>query len=285
MPIGQDASVRVLTWNLQGRIGDWERRHCAIESVLAAADADVVMVQESWVQPDGATQAHRLAAHLGLHATTAAALAGFDRYPQASYWVVNAILTQWPARIERAVPLVDENGTPTWRHVLIAEVERPDSAGGSFLAVGTHLEHGLDRSTTRSAQMEHLLNEVASAIGPPDTRRDRLPAIVAGDFNAVPWSDEVRRATGAATPFVPGFGLVDAWEACGNTDRGDTWSSRNPLVPRRAISPNRRLDYITTTFPRRRNHGSFVSCELFGVDPIDDVQASDHYAVLAEVEL
>jgi len=133
--------------------------------------------------------------------------------------------------------------------------------------------------------MEHLLSEVASAIGPPDTRRDRLPAIVAGDFNAVPWSDEVRRATGATTPFIPGFGLVDAWEACGNTDRGDTWSSRNPLVPRRAISPNRRLDYITTTFPRRRNHGSFVSCELFGVDPIDDVQASDHYAVLAEVEL
>jgi endonuclease/exonuclease/phosphatase family metal-dependent hydrolase len=277
--------VRVVTWNLQGRIGDWERRHGAIEAVLAEANADVMMLQESWVESDGATQAHRLADRLGLHPTTAAALAGFDRYPQAPYWVVNAILTRWPSTIMRAVPLVDEDGSPTWRHVLIVHVERPDAEGGAFLAAGTHLEHGLDRSPTRSAQMEHLVREVSSAIGPADSWRERLPAVVAGDFNAVPWSDEIRRATGAAATYVPGFGLVDAWEACGNTDRGDTWSSRNPLVPRRAISPNRRLDYITTTFPRRRSHGSFRSCELLGIDPVDGVQPSDHYAVLADVEL
>jgi hypothetical protein len=283
--IGQDGPVRVVTWNLQGRVGDWERRHDAIEAVLVDAGADVVMLQESWVQPDGATQAHRLAERLALRATTAASLAGFDRYPQASYWVVNAILTRWPSTVLRAVPLVDEDGSPTWRHVLVVLVERPDAEGGAFVAAGTHLEHGLDRSHTRSAQMEHLVREVSSAIGPADSWRDRLPAIVAGDFNAVPWSDEIRRATGAATTFVPGFGLVDAWDACGNTDRGDTWSSRNPLVPRRAISPNRRLDYVTTTFPRRRSLGSFTSCELIAVDPVDGVQPSDHYAVLAEIDL
>lgn len=283
--IGQDCPVRAVTWNLQGRIGDWERRHVAIETVLADADADVITIQESWVQPDGATQAQLLADRLDLHAATAAALAGFDRYPQASYWVVNAVLTRWPSTVLRAVPLVDEEGTPTWRHVLVVHVERPDDEGGAFIVAGTHLEHGLDRSPTRTAQMEHLMHEVSSAIGPADSWRERLPAIVAGDFNAVPWSDEIRRATGAATTYVPGFGLVDAWDACGNTDRGDTWSSRNPLVPRRAISPNRRLDYITTTFPRRRSQGSFTSCGLIGVDPVDAVQPSDHYAVLAEVEL
>ena len=283
--IGQDADMRVVTWNLQGRIGNWERRHEAIETVLSDADADVVMIQESWVQPDGATQAHLLADRLGLHAATAAVLAGFDRYPQAHYWVVNAVVTRWPATIVHAVPLVDETSSPTWRHVLIVHVDRPDSEGGAFFAAGTHLEHGLDRSPTRSAQMEHLVREVSSAIGPSDSWRDRLPAVVAGDFNAVPWSDEIRRATGAATTYVPGFGLVDAWEACGNSDRGDTWSSRNSLVPRRAISPNRRLDYITTTFPRRRSRGAFISCELIGVDPVEEVQPSDHYAVLAEIEL
>jgi len=277
--------MRVVTWNLQGRIGDWERRHAAIETVLADARPDVVMLQESWVEPDGATQAHLLADRLGLHAATAAALAGFDRYPQAPYWVVNAILTRWPSTIERAVPLVDEDGSPTWRHVLIVQVDRPEAEGGAFLAAGTHLEHGLDRSPTRSAQMAHLLREVSAAIGPVDSWRERLPAVVAGDFNAVPWSDEIRRATGAATTYVSGFGLVDAWEACGNSERGDTWSSRNPLVPRRAISPNRRLDYVTTTFPRRRGRGSFTSCALLAVDPIAGVQPSDHYAVIAEVEL
>jgi endonuclease/exonuclease/phosphatase family metal-dependent hydrolase len=278
-------TVRVITWNLQGRVGQWEARHHAIEAVLGGANPDVVMLQESWVEPEGATQAHLLAEHLGLFAVTASQLAGFDRYPQAPYWVVNAILTRWPSHILRAVPLNDENGVSTWRHALIVSVDRPDEEGGRFLAVGTHLEHGLDRMPTRSAQMSHLIAEVSNAISPIGEWRDELPAVVAGDFNAVPWSDELRRATGSSMPFTPGFVLVDAWEACGNTERGDTWSSANPLVPRHAVYPNRRLDYVTTTFPRRRNCGSFQSCKLTGTEAIDGIQPSDHYAVIAEMQL
>jgi endonuclease/exonuclease/phosphatase family metal-dependent hydrolase len=274
-----------MTWNLQGRVGQWEARHHAIEKVLIDTQPDVVMLQESWVEPDGTAQAHVLAERLGMFAVTAFKLAGFDRYPEAPYWVVNAILTRWPSRILKAVPLRDESAASTWRHVLIASVERPDEEGGPFLAAGTHLEHGLDRMLTRSAQLAHLVAEVSDAISPSGTWRDELPALVAGDFNAVPWSDEIRHATGASTPFIPGFVLVDAWEACGNERRGDTWSSANPLVPRRAVYPNRRLDYITTTFPRRRNCGSFQSCELTGLEAIDGVQPSDHYAVVAEVAL
>jgi hypothetical protein len=101
----------------------------------------------------------------------------------------------------------------------------------------------------------------------------------------IPWSDEIRRATGTSTPFTPGFVVVDAWDACGNVERGDTWSTANPLVPRRAVHPTRRLDYSTPTCPRRRNYGSFQSCVLAGVGAIDGVQPSDHYAVLAEVQL
>jgi endonuclease/exonuclease/phosphatase family metal-dependent hydrolase len=274
-----------MTWNLQGRVGQWEARHHAIEKVLIDTQPDVVMLQESWVEPDGTTQAHQLAQRLGMFAVTAFELAGFDRYPEAPYWVVNAILTRWPSRILKAIPLRDESAASTWRHVLITSVDRPDEEGGPFLAAGTHLEHGLDRMLTRSAQLAHLIAEVSDAISPSGTWRDELPALVAGDFNAVPWSDEIRHATGASTPFVPGFVLVDAWEACGNERRGDTWSSANPLVPRRAVYPNRRLDYITTTFPRRRNCGSFQSCELTGLEAIDGVQPSDHYAVVAEVAL
>jgi endonuclease/exonuclease/phosphatase family metal-dependent hydrolase len=274
-----------MTWNLQGRVGQWQARHLAIEKVLTDTQPDVVMLQESWVEPDGTTQAHQLAQRLGMFAVTAFELAGFDRYPEAPYWVVNAILTRWPSRILKAIPLRDESAASTWRHVLIASVDRPDEEGGPFLAAGTHLEHGLDRMLTRSAQLAHLIAEVSDAISPSGTWRDELPALVAGDFNAVPWSDEIRHATGASTPFVPGFVLVDAWEACGNVGRGDTWSSANPLVPRRAVYPNRRLDYITTTFPRRRNCGSFQSCELTGLEAIDGVQPSDHYAVVAEVAL
>ncbi len=277
--------MRVLTWNLQGRIGAWEKRQLAIESVLTTVSPDLVMLQESWVEPNGHTQASLFAKHLGFHSATAIELAGFDTYPQANYWVVNAIISRWPLQIRRAVSLVDENGAPTWRHVLAVTVDRPTELGGPFLAAGTHLEHGIDRSETRSAQMNHLVNEIADLLGDAETRKQSLPAVVAGDFNAVPWSDEVRRATGASAPYLPSFVLVDAWEACGNTTRGDTWSTENPLVPRKAVYPNRRLDYITTTAPRLRNHGSFESCFLAGIDQVDGTQPSDHYAVVAEVEL
>ena len=190
--------MRVVTWNLQGRVGGWEARHQAIETVLSNAQPDVVLLQESWVEPDGSTQAQMLAEPLGLHAVTAAELAGFTRYPQATYWVVNAVLTRWPSRILRAVPLCDEQKSPTWRHVLIVHVDRPDSEGGAFIAAGTHLEHGLERSLTRSAQMEHLMIEVSHALGSGETWRERLPAIVAGDFNTA-WGDSEIRLFLAAT--------------------------------------------------------------------------------------
>lgn len=194
--------MRVLTWNLQGRIGAWEKRQLAIESVLASVAPDLVMLQESWVEPNGRTQASLLAEGLDFHSASAIELAGFDTYPQANYWVVNAIISRWPLQIRRAVSLVDENGAPTWRHVLAVTVDRPTELGGPFLAAGTHLEHGIDRSETRSAQMNHLVNEIADLLGDSDTRKRSLPAVVAGDFNAVPWSDEVRRATGASAPYL-----------------------------------------------------------------------------------
>ncbi|MBJ7308135.1 MAG: endonuclease/exonuclease/phosphatase family protein [Acidimicrobiia bacterium] len=283
--LGQDGGVRVLTWNVQGRIGEWEKRQLAIESELTSVEPDLVMLQESWVEPNGNTQASLFAKHLGFHSATAIELAGFDTYPQATYWVVNAILSRWPLQIQRAVSLVDENGAPTWRHALAVTVDRPPEHGGAFLAAGTHLEHGVDRSETRSAQMNHLLKEIAELLGDAETRKQTMPAVIAGDFNAVPWSDELRRATGASMPYLPSLVLIDAWEACGNTTRGDTWSTENPLVPRKAVYPNRRLDYITTTAPRLRNHGSFESCFLAGIDRVDGTQPSDHYAVVAEVVL
>jgi len=64
-----------MTWNLQGRVGQWEARHHAIQEVLDEAQPDVVMLQESWVEPDGTTQAHLLAERLGLFAVTAFELA------------------------------------------------------------------------------------------------------------------------------------------------------------------------------------------------------------------
>jgi endonuclease/exonuclease/phosphatase family metal-dependent hydrolase len=277
--------VRIVTWNTQGRVGEWRDRERAVMAVLDGLDPDVVMLQESWVEADGSSQAAVIAHELGLHSVTAAELAGFDRYPQAPYWVVNAVLSRWPLRLEVARPLHDEHGEPTWRHALVASVRRPETEGGPFPVVGTHLEHGLDRSATRQAQVRHLAETIAEVLGDRATRSVGLPAVLAGDLNAVPWSDEVRGLTGAAAPLVDGLVFVDAWEAAGNTTRGETWASANPLVPKRAVYPDRRLDYVMVSWPRRRNAGHVAACRVAGTEPVDGVWPSDHFAVVADLDL
>ncbi len=273
----------MVTWNVQGRVGEWQERADALATELKAIDPDVVALQESWVEPGGATQAAEVAGGLGFHSATAAVLAGFERYPQAPYWVVNALVSRWPLTVLVTEPLPDEHGAPTWRHALVCRAERPAADGGPVLVAGTHLEHGLDRSATRQAQSTALVRHLAGCLGDPQTRGDALPAVLGADLNAVPWSDEVRALTGAAPGPVPGLVLVDAWDAAGNEGRGDTWSTTNPRVPRRAVHPNRRLDYVMVTWPRRRGAGHVQRCWLAGTGPVAGVWPSDHHAVVADL--
>ena len=60
--------LRAVTWNVWGRFGPWERRGAAIASVLAAAQPDVVLLQEAWSAVDGVDQVADLARQLGLAA-------------------------------------------------------------------------------------------------------------------------------------------------------------------------------------------------------------------------
>lgn len=277
--------MRIMTWNVQGRVGEWEARHGALRSWIERTAPDVLTLQESWVEPDGTTQAARLGEELGMHSVTAADLAGFDRYPEAQYWVVNAVLARWPITIERLCPLPDERAEPTWRHVLVTRVHRPGDEGGPFVAAGTHLEHGLEHSARRSVQVAALMSHLAETLGDEIQRRESLPAVLAGDLNCTPESDEYRCATGLSAGAVPNFTLVDAWTAAGNTEPGHTWSARNPLVPRHAIHPHRRLDYVMVSTPRRVGAGHVRRCTLAGTAAVDDVWASDHFAVVAEVKM
>ena len=69
-----DKPLRIMTWNVQGRIGDWTNRHAALRSWIQRTNPDVLTLQESWVERDGTTQAARLGEELGLHSVTALSL-------------------------------------------------------------------------------------------------------------------------------------------------------------------------------------------------------------------
>lgn len=258
--------LRVATWNLWCRSGDWPARQPAIESALRTLDADVVGLQEvSTREPD---QPAMLRDALGYH-VVAAPEGGDDRYG-----IANAIASRWPIA-ESGWEYLDVGHLPPHRTMLWATIDAPV---GLLRIVCTHLSHGFDQSALRRRQLARIAELV------DEQRRDptaEYPPVLLGDLNAVPESDEVRRATGVSAAYVPGLVFTDAWAQAGDGP-GVTYSAANPHVVDSAW-PERRLDYAMIAWPRPRPLGNPVAAWRFGIDPVDGVVPSDHYGVAVEL--
>ncbi|MCB1000861.1 MAG: endonuclease/exonuclease/phosphatase family protein [Acidimicrobiales bacterium] len=267
--------LRVMTWNLWWRFGPWEERASAIATVIAAESPDVVCLQEVW-SLHGDSSAARLADTLGYHhVMTDDPFVG--RRGEGGAGFHNAILSRAPLDDVGCHALPRSDGTPGHRRVLAA---RTTLRGHTWPVVCTHLEYRFDQSALRQAQAATVLRIVDEARGVPD--RDP-PAVVCGDFNAPPDSDEIRLLTGRAAAPVPGLVLSDAWEHVGE-GAGLTWRGDNPYQAGSAW-PNRRLDYVFVSWPRPKPLGNPVGAHLAGVGPVDGVVPSDHAAVVVDLHV
>lgn len=260
-------TVRLATWNLWWRHGDLEARAPAILSTLRSVAPDVTGLQEVCSRdPD---QVAWLQEELGFE-VVAAPGGDDDRFT-----IVNAIASRWPI-LESDWRFVDVGDKPKHRTVLWARVDTPHGPWDVFT---THLSHGFDQSAMRSRQLDEIASWVHER-----RRLDRdaqLPPVLVGDLNAVPDSDEIRRLTGRAAPAVEGLVFSDVWERKGD-GAGETYSEANPYVNDSAW-PERRLDYVMVSWPRRRPNGNPVRVERFGLDAVDGVIASDHWGVVADL--
>lgn len=254
--------MRILTWNLWWKFGPWEQRQIAIEEVLRLQEADIVFLQEVRLA-DG--QAERLAEVLGLSATVSTGFRDMG----------NAILSRWPISEHGSVSLPNQLGEPAYRRALHAMVATP---WGPWPVICTHLNHRFDESATRMKQVDAIADLAATM-----RANAELPVLVGGDFNAVPDSDEIRRLTGRSTVKQQNLVFADMWELQG-AGPGHTWSGLNPYLAD-ANWPNRRIDYLFVTWPRPKPAGHPRQVWLAGTGPIDGVQASDHFAVVADVDV
>jgi endonuclease/exonuclease/phosphatase family metal-dependent hydrolase len=262
-----DTTVRIVTWNVWGRYGEWDARQRALEAELQRVQPDIVCLVEAWSANDGA-QPTRLATALGLEHTW------FDGTWDVDDWVSGTgVVSRWPITHHESRPLTGD-GDDGAGGALFTRIDGPRGVLQLFVAV---LDYPLSASGRRQAQVRQLgafVDEVA---------RRRHATIVCGDFNAGPDSDEIRMLTGRSATAVPGLVFYDAWEIAGDGTAGTTWSNRNPLA---AIGryPDRRFDYVFSAWPRAGAAGHPVHCELLGVRPHpDDTQISDHYGVLADL--
>ncbi len=279
-----------MTWNLWWKFGPWQERQPGIEAEIRRIDPDIAFLQEVYysesdadddvvdVAADDADQAARLGRALGLEVARTTDSMG---QPQP---FGNAILSRWPIRSAKTVPLPNQSGQDGHRSALFCEIETPH---GLQLVVCTHLEWRYEQSVTRMAQLERICPIVKEWIDQASVRCGDadpapLPPLLGGDFNAVPESDEVRRVTGLAAPYCSGLVFTDVWAATNET-AGFTWTRANEHSVD-AQWPNRRVDYLFVAWPRSKPQMNPRHSELAGLSPIEGVTPSDHYAVVGTLD-
>jgi endonuclease/exonuclease/phosphatase family metal-dependent hydrolase len=265
-------SVRIATWNLWGRYGPWAARMPAIEAGMIAVDADIWALQEVW-EDDERNQARELAAALGHdHVVYASNLERDGAFSG------NAVVSRWPitAHEVRVLPRSsgdahDDEGEE--RLVVFAEIHGPR---GPIQVYCAHLSWRDDHSAIRQAQVAEICRLVR------ERRPRRFPAVLCGDLNADPSSDEIRMLTGHAAVPVPGVMFRDAWPTAGNQESGATTSNANPFNAAN-LDRERRIDYVLVGVPKSGGVGSVLDARLAGNVPVDGMWASDHLAVVARL--
>jgi endonuclease/exonuclease/phosphatase family metal-dependent hydrolase len=262
-----ETTVRIATWNVWGRFGQWTERQAGIEETLAEAAPDVVCLVEGWSAGD-ADQPGRFARRLGFEHSVFA-----GSWPQEGWVSGLGLASRWPVTAHEHRALPGDGDPGGGGSALFALVDGDRGPIQLFVVV---LDYRLDASAARQAQVRQLAGFVAER-----TRR-RHPTVVCGDFNAGPDSDELRMLTGRAATAAPGLVFYDAWEIAGDGTPGHTWSNANPLAAV-ALYPDRRMDYVLSAWPRRGGTGHPVRCERLGVRPAGEPQLSDHYGVLADL--
>lgn len=264
--------VRIATWNLWGRYGPWAERMEPIVANMRAARADIWALQEVWEDAER-NQARVIGAELGFdHVVFAPNL---ERDGAASG---NAIASRWPIRAHevRVLPRTvgdahDDEGEE--RLAVFAEIDGPR---GPIQLYCAHLSWRDDHSAIRQAQVAEICRLVR------EHRPRSFPAVLCGDLNSEPASDEIRMLTGETGVPVPGVMFRDAWLAAGNTDPGATASNDNPFYAA-ALDRDRRIDFVLVGTPKLGGVGHVLEATIGGNVPVGGMWPSDHLAVVADL--
>jgi endonuclease/exonuclease/phosphatase family metal-dependent hydrolase len=235
---GEENMIRVLSYNIHHGEGidgtlDLER----IARVIQSASPDIVSLQEvdnRTTRSKGVDQAKELARLTGMKYAYGPSMDfGGGKYG-------NAVLTKFIIAKSKTIPLP---GEPRSALCVTLKTFGTHLPAKEFLFIATHLDTG---KTPRIDSVPLIENLFASI---PD-----LPAIIAGDFNAIPNS-----------PTMEAFGKT--WENA---------TSQKGLFTFPVANPSEQIDYVLC---RPAGKWKVVSAKV-----LDEAVASDHRPILAELQ-
>jgi endonuclease/exonuclease/phosphatase family metal-dependent hydrolase len=231
-------TLRLVTWNLHYAVNDDAAVDpAAIERVLSAQHADVILLQEvnrGWPIGGGTDVAEWLSRALAMP---------YVWSPAADGQFGNVILSTLPLSDVDTGRLPYGAG-PQRRSYAAATVELP--SGRKLRVLTAHLQNRTGNHGTRIAEIDALLGHWHRT----------APAVIAGDFNAMPGWPEITRFTAA--------GLVSAQDTTGHAGMLSSPTDR----------PEYRPDWIFGT-----DDVSFADFAM------PHTRASDHYPLVTTVSL
>jgi endonuclease/exonuclease/phosphatase family metal-dependent hydrolase len=274
-------SLRVVSLNLWGDRQPLARRLALAAEELRALAPDVVFLQEVRVGDNLPSTADDLAARVGpdWKVTYRCATRG-----DAGTWGATstageeglAILSPHVAGQVAVVELPEARATE--RRILLSA--HLDVGGASVWCHTTHLHWRLGDGIAREKQVLAIDAAVRalSADG---------PHILAGDFNAAPDTDEIRFLTGKHTLGGRRTHWQDAYAVASPSTTGWTWARRNSATEWLAwLDRDRRIDYVFVSTERPDGRARVLDARVVLDRPSEDgTFASDHFAVLAEVQV
>lgn len=231
--------LRVLSYNIHIGTGtDGKLNLERTAKAITALQPDLVALQEvdnQTKRTGGVDQTAELARLTGMHGRFGKAM----DYQGGEYG--EAVLSRWLIA-ETVVHALPADAGYESRAALAILVDIPGA--GAIWFVGTHLDHTAT-SRQRLLQIEALDKALSN---------QRLPAVLAGDFNATPDSDEMKRIFGQWTDAGPALDQL-------------TWPSENPTM---------RIDFVVYR-PR-------VCWRVVESRVVEEKVVSDHRPILAVLE-
>jgi endonuclease/exonuclease/phosphatase family metal-dependent hydrolase len=269
--------MRVLTLNLWGRRGEWAARRQVLIDGLRVLTPDLVAFQETIVN-DEYDQVSDLLGPDFYVAHQVAREPGGPGDVEAGQGI--SLASRWPLGEVRELDLHATSRTSDFAcGTLMADVHAPEPFG-SLLFVNHFPNWQLAFEHERELQTVKAARVIEDLVG-----QRTLHVIVAGDLDADPDASSIRFWSGRQSLDGMSVCYRDAWESAQPGKPGHTFTARNPLMSGWDW-PFQRIDYI---FVRCGLHWGptlrIRDCSLVFDEPRGGAWASDHFGIMAELEV
>lgn len=262
--------MRVLQLNIWARYGPYAEREPRLRQLFADVQPDLVAMQEVDSAGDGSNQAVELLGELGYR--VAYTPHPGDKHPGIAV----------ASRVGMAASRVKELGHDGV--AIAARIPAGDDAFWFCSAVPLSWLPGYeDEREDECLVLDEWLCDLAA--------RDSVQPILAGDFDATPDAASIRFLTGLQSLRGRSTYWADAFALAGDGSPGFTWTTDSPYVQPFAEAtfgePNhhRRIDYVFVGSPIRWKPRLVVRSAAVVGRYENGGAPSDHYGVLAEIEL